>query len=448
MSGAQANITIIGLGPGDSALRTVAVQSALDTATRIFVRTHPDVDLDDLLSRENVTDVGTLRAPNAAPGDRYRWAAVTLAVCDAAAVGPVVLAIPGHPRFGEGLVEGTLHEAARRGLTTRVMDGISVVDLIATALDVDLLLAGTQCFTAREVAAQTPEGPFAGGIFTGSPRRPMLFTHVYDAAIMTGVARALGRILPPDHPVTRIEAAGMPGERISHHTVQNLASTPAGPLVALWVPALGELEAVRDSRTLQHIVARLRAPDGCPWDRKQTHASLRDAIIDEAYEIVDAIDASDDANLAEELGDLFLLIAMHAQMAEEAGTFTLEDVYSGIATKIVRRHPHVFGDADAREAGDVVGLWNEIKAQEKAEAPDRPSKAADGQPHSMPALIRAPKVLARHQLHIEADPSTPEERSRALLDAVAAIVDAGDDPELVLREALAAHVTNEKTSSS
>jgi tetrapyrrole methylase family protein / MazG family protein len=441
MSGIQADITIVGLGPGNSALRTVAVQTALDTATRIFVRSHEDVDLDDLLLHENVTDIAHLRRPDGAPGDR--WHAAALAVCDAAADGPVVLAIPGHPRFGKGLVRETLAEAAQRGLTTRVLDGISVIDLIATALGVDPLLEGVQCFTAGLVAEQSPDGPFAGGVFTGSPRRPMLFTHVYSAEICAGLAQALRRILPPDHPVTRIEAAGMPGERISYHTVQNLASIPAGPLIALWVPALGELEAVRDSRTLQHIVARLRAPDGCPWDRKQTHGSLRDAIVDEAYEVVDAIDAGDDANLAEELGDLFLLIAMHAQMAEEAGTFTLEDVYAGIATKIVRRHPHVFGDAEAREAGDVVGLWNEIKAQEKAESPHRPDKAADGQPHAMPAFTRAPRVLAKHPLHREADPSTPEERSRALLDAMAAIVDAGDDPERVLREALASHVTNE-----
>ena len=192
----------------------------------------------------------------------------------------------------------------------------------------------------------------------------------------------------------------------------------------------------------RHPIARLRAPEGCPWDRKQTHATLRDSILDEAYEVVDAIDAGDDANLAEELGDLFLLIAMHAQLAEEAGTFTLEDVYAGIATKIVRRHPHVFGDEEAREAGQVVGLWNRIKQEEKAANPDRPEKAADGQPHSMPALVRAPGVLAKHPVDVDSAASA-EERSRALLDAVAAVVHAGDDPERVLREALAAHVMNQ-----
>ena len=444
MTPPEADITILGLGPGDPDRRTVGAQAALDSAARIFVRTHPDLDLGDLLGQPNVTDVATLRQADARPGGR--WQAAALAVCDAAAHGPVVLAIPGHPRFGEGLVVAILAESRRRGLTSRVLDGISVIDLIATALDVDPLLEGDQCFTARQVMEDAPEGPFAGGRFTGSPLRPMLVTPVYDAPIMAAVARALARILPPDHPVTRVEAAGMPEERISEHTVGDLAAVPAGPLVALWVPAEDQLEAVRDPRTLQHIVARLRAPDGCPWDRKQTHATLRDSIIDEAYEVVDAIDAGDDANLAEELGDLFLLIAMHAQLAEEAGAFTLEDVYAGIATKIVRRHPHVFGDEIAREAGEVVGLWNEIKKREKAENPGKLEKAADGQPHAMPALTRAPRVLGKHPVAGLPDGTSPDERSRALLQAVAAIVQAGDDPERVLREALAAHVTSAATS--
>ena len=437
-------VTIVGLGPGDPGRLTVAAREALRTAARVFVRTHPDVALECLPSGQHVTDVSPLRQPDAAPVGR--WHAAARAVCDAAVDGPVVLAIPGHPRFGEGLVVGTLAEANRRGLTTRVLDGISVADLIATALGIDPLLEGIQCFTARLVADESPEGPFAGGIFTGSPRRPMLFTHVYDATVMAGIARVLGRLLPGEHPVTRIESAGMPGEQITRHTIGELAGVPAGPLVALWVPAQGELEAVRDPRTLQHIVARLRAPGGCPWDRKQTHATLRDSILDEAFEVVDAIDAGDAANLAEELGDLFLLIAMHAQLAEEAGTFTLEDVFAGIATKIVRRHPHVFGGEEAREASEVVGLWNDIKAREKAENPARPEKAADGQPHAMPALVRAPRVLKKHPLPGHPLGTSPEARSRALLEAVAAVVQAGDDLEQVLRDALAHHVTNDRKS--
>ncbi len=133
---------------------------------------------------------------------------------------------------------------------------------------------------------------------------------------------------------------------------------------------------------------------------------------------------------------------MHAQIAEEAGTFTLEDVYDTVSRKIIRRHPHVFGDMSAEDAGDVIGLWQQVKAQEKADQPAKPEKAADGQPHSMPALTRATRVLKEHPLAQDLPPSTSEERSQALLAAVADLVAHGEDPETVLRQALVNHATN------
>ena len=431
----RADITIVGLGPGDPDRRTVEAQRALDDATRLFVRGHGDVPLDDILAGPGVTDLGQMRQHDAAPGGRWRIA--SLAVCDAAGERPVTLAVPGHPRFGEGLVEETLAEARQRGLATRVLSGLSVVDMIATAAGFDPMRDDVQLFSAREVAADQRHAPFAGGRFTGSPRRPMLFTHVYDAPIIRGIATALSRILPPEHVVTRVEAAGLLEESLDQLTIGELSGMPGGALVALWVPPLPVLDAGRDPRTLQHIVARLRQPDGCPWDRKQTHASLKNALVDEVYEAVDAIDAGDMDNLAEELGDLFLLIAMHAQIAEEAGHFTLEDVYEGIATKIVRRHPHVFGDEAAEHAEEVVGLWQRIKAEERANG-KKPTKAADGQPRSMPALERASRVLKKHPFDAaEANSGDPGD---LMLAAIAGIIEGGDDPDAVLRAALERHV--------
>jgi hypothetical protein len=158
------------------------------------------------------------------------------------------------------------------------------------------------------------------------------------------------------------------------------------------------------------------------------------------YEVIDAIDAGDDANLAEELGDLLLLIMMHTQIAEERGVFRLEDVYHGISTKIVRRHPHVFGDLAAADADAVVGLWQQVKSEEKRDAPAKPEKAADGQPHSMPALARSVRVLSKYPLNPEE--STPVSRQQELLHAIAAVVAAGDDPELELKTALVNHVAD------
>ena len=120
---------------------------------------------------------------------------------------------------------------------------------------------------------------------------------------------------------------------------------------------------------LENIIARLRAPDGCPWDREQTHSSLKAACIEEAAEVVCGINILEDTgnsdNLKEELGDLLLLIVMHAQIAEEEGEFTMDDVIQGISEKMIRRHPHVFGEETAADSGEVLDKWNAIKKQEK-----------------------------------------------------------------------------------
>lgn len=436
----MADITIVGLGPGPAGFRTVAVQQALDTASHIYLRNHPGADFVDLLERPNVTDVATFRYQGAPSG--RRWQAAAKAVVDGASSGPVVLAIPGHARFGEMLTIETMREADARGLSVEVLDGISMIDLLSTSLDIDPVLRRVQLMDGRSVSRGQDEAPFDGGRFAATPRHPMLITHVYDNAIMRPLAAQLSRILPQDHTLTLVSDAGLPGQSMESITLAGLAEHPGGPMLAIYVPPLEDLDATRDPRTLQHIVARLRRPDGCPWDRKQDHTTLRDSIIDEAYEVLDAIDAGDSANLAEELGDLILLVMMHAQIAEEAGTFTLEDVYDTVSRKIIRRHPHVFGDMSAEDAGDVIGLWQQVKAQEKADQPAKPEKAADGQPHSMPALTRATRVLKEHPLAQDLPPSTSEERSQALLAAVADLVAHGEDPETVLRQALVNHATN------
>lgn len=136
---------------------------------------------------------------------------------------------------------------------------------------------------------------------------------------------------------------------------------------------------------LREIVARLRAPGGCPWDREQTHASLRGALIEECYEVIEAIEKSDDANLREELGDLLLHVVMHSQMAAERSAFSLEEVAAEVCEKMIRRHPHVFGDKLASDSEGVLRQWEEIKREEKKER----SGVLDGLPASMPALLRA-----------------------------------------------------------
>ena len=153
---------------------------------------------------------------------------------------------------------------------------------------------------------------------------------------------------------------------------------------------------------LCEIVTKLRAPDGCPWDREQTHDSLLPALIEEAYEIVGALRAKDDANFREELGDLLLLIVMHAEIAREGGRFNIDNVLADVTEKLIRRHPHVFGKSDVRDSGAVLKQWEAIKRAEKTGKPARNASHSDagghyldGLPAALPALMRAQKVQSK-----------------------------------------------------
>lgn len=319
------------------------------------------------------------------------------------------------------------------------IDIAALLRRVADELAIDPVLSQVQLIDAGDLAKIERRGAFAAGLFTGTVLRPMLIVSLDTANTQATVVRFLAKHLPATHELTVFEAGPAPLSR---------SSTSAGliasgeEIAAIYVPAVNEIEAGADPQRIQRIVAQLRAPDGCPWDREQTHQSLRDAIIDEAYEVTDAIDSGDPRNLAEELGDLLLLITMHAQIAAEAGAFTIEDVQESIATKIVGRHPHVFGDEVATSDADLSRIWKEAKVREWAARPDKGGgKDFDGEPRSMPALTRASRVLRKHPLPASSGLSTPEQRAERLLRAVAEIVAVNEDPDAVLRAALIHHST-------
>ena len=143
------------------------------------------------------------------------------------------------------------------------------------------------------------------------------------------------------------------------------------------------------------IMARLRGPGGCPWDRQQTHATLRPYLLEEAYEALEAIDAEDDAELCKELGDVLLQVVFHAQIAAEEGRFDIEAVGQAIVDKLIRRHPHVFDDASADGADEVLRRWEQIKKQERREQGETAPSLLEGIPKHLPALMRAHRIQAR-----------------------------------------------------
>lgn len=205
---------------------------------------------------------------------------------------------------------------------------------------------------------------------------------------------------------------------------------------------------------LRAIIARLRAPDGCPWDREQTHASLRRNLLEESYEALEALDTSDTQGLAEELGDILVQVVFHCQIARESGEFTDEDVFRGVVEKLVRRHPHVFGEASARDAREVEEQWQAIKERERGDE----RSALDGVPTSTPALAYAQAISHRaaragfewddvddaigkvaEELGELADAETDEEREQEFGDLLLSIVNVGRwlglDAESALRKA-------------
>ena len=155
-------------------------------------------------------------------------------------------------------------------------------------------------------------------------------------------------------------------------------------------PAINYQLSAISFQQLCDIVAKLRAPGGCPWDREQTHESLLPALIEEGYEVAGAARANDAANFREELGDLLLLIVMHAEIAREAGTFNIDNVVRDVTEKLIRRHPHVFGKSDARDSGAVLKQWESIKREEKIRR-----HYLDGLPSALPALMRAQKAQSK-----------------------------------------------------
>lgn len=230
------------------------------------------------------------------------------------------------------------------------------------------------------------------------PAQPALIVDLEGAAQAERVSRTLASAYGPDREVTLIAAGTTRTVRLA-----DLAAA-ARDLdgAALWVPLLPRAAAYE---ALQDIVARLRSPEGCPWDRELTWAKLRATLLEETYELLAALDADDAAKVAEELGDLLVQIAMQTQIAAEGGRFRLPDVIAGIVEKLIRRHPHVFGDAEVSGTGEVLANWEAIKRAERARDGGERSPLA-GIPPGLPALAQADAYLDRMSRLEEA--RTPE----------------------------------------
>ncbi len=376
------SLAIVGLGPGAPRALTTGAVELLRTAPLVVLRTarHPalkhlalpgDVrSFDDLCDRADDVD-----------GLCERIATEVLDL--AAAVPGLVYAVPGHPLVGEATVACILRQAPERGIRPVLEPAVSVIDAACAAMQYDPL-RGLQ---VHDALALPPPDRINATV-------PLLLAPLHEQRMAAGVQAILAARYPLSHPVQLVTLGDGPAQA-------QLCSVPLGDigsaaaawegdwLTALWVPALAPERDMRSAVTLREIMARLRAPDGCPWDRAQTRQTLKRHLLEETSEVLDAIDADDMAELCEELGDLLLQVYFHAQIAAEDGAFTFADVVGALGEKLVRRHPHVFGDRAAADAQQALANWEQIKqAERRAKGKERPSRL-DRVPRSLPALAAA-----------------------------------------------------------
>ncbi len=375
-------LTIVGLGPADASLLTVEARDVLAAAPEVWLRTarHPAVaGLPQGPAYRSFDDVYERGTSFQEVYDQIAGRVIELA----ARPGGVVYAVPGHPSFGEATVAETLRRAADAGMPVRVVAGLSFIDVLAPLLRFDPLTDGLLVLDALQLGA--PRRLLA-------PQRPTIIAQVYDRRAASQAKLALLEAYPPDHAVTVVRGAGTADASSTSVPLAMLDHEDTfDHLTSLYVPPLALTSDTRSFEGLRAIVARLRSPDGgCPWDLQQTHETLKRFLLEEAYEAIDALDDGDPHRLAEELGDLLMQVVLHAQVAEDDGEFVIEDVFHGIAAKLVRRHPHVFGEVVVDGAEDVIRNWEALKKEERPGAP-----LLDAVPVAMPALAQAQSVQGR-----------------------------------------------------
>jgi tetrapyrrole methylase family protein/MazG family protein len=374
---APGRIVVIGLGPAGPELVTAGALAAIEAVPHRFLRTarHPAASV--------VPDAETFDEVYEAAADMEQvYSVIAARLTEAAAVhGEVLYAVPGSPMVAERTVQLLLAGACQ----VDVRPAMSFLDLAWARLGVDPLATGVRLVDGHRFASEAAD-----------ERGPLLVGQCDSRNVLSEIKLAVES--DPPQRVTVLRHLGLPDERVWEVPWAELDHEPVGPdhLTSIYIPHLSapvgaELVAFAE------LVRTLRAE--CPWDREQTHETLRRHALEEAYEVVEAIDELEPsavdgepaedaiAHLEEELGDLLFQVYFHATIAAEHGWFTLADVARGINDKLVRRHPHVFADVEADTSEEVLTNWEAIKKAEKGRA-----SVMEGIPASLPALMMAAKV--------------------------------------------------------
>lgn len=378
-------ITIVGLGPGSPGMLTREAWNWLNAAKEVHLRTRLHPTISAFPPNLQVYSFDEIYQSHEDFQQVYEEIVERILELGARPEG-VTYAVPGHPMVAEATCPVIISRAKGKGIPVRIIEGVSFLEPVFTALDLDPF-TDLMLVDALELGAlHVPNFPPGIGV---------LIAQIYSRFVAAEVKMTLSEVYPDEHPVCFVHNAGDAEQQVEEIPLYTIdRSLHIGLRSALYVPALGEDYSFEK---FQEIIARLRAPDGCPWDRKQTHLSLRRYLVEETYEALDALDSRDTNRLREELGDLLLQIMLHAQIAAEEGEFNIAEVLQSINQKIVRRHPHVFGNVHVENAEDVLVEWERIKADErKLESGHKDIHSLlDGVPASMPALSQAQELQDR-----------------------------------------------------
>lgn len=375
-------ISIIGLGAGDLNQMPLGVYQTILDAKHVYVRTEKHPVVDQL--KEKGVSVSSFDSIYEGEED---FSAVYEGICEellhkVKQGEEVLFAVPGHPMVAERTTQLLLARGKSEGVVVEVLGGQSFLDPMFSALQIDPA-DGFSLLDALSLDKKLL-----------NPHLHLIITQVYDDLTASDVKLTLMDVYPDDYPVALVFAAGVQGEekvvRVPLHELDHIKGVHN--MAAVYVPPTSDDPVLnRQFSTLRDIVSILRGPDGCPWDREQTHQSIRKHLIEETYEVLETIDEDDPESMCEEMGDLLLQVMLHAQIAEDEGDFSVEDVIFELNEKLIRRHPHVFGEERAGSSDEVLVNWDQIKVEEKKKKGIDVEERSllDGIPKGLPGLMTA-----------------------------------------------------------
>lgn len=373
----------MGLGPGNPDLVTRQAWHILENSAEVYLRTRQHPVVETFPSRLVVHSFDDLYQRAEKFETVYAQIVEKVLELGCRPEG-VVYAVPGHPFIAEATAPEIVRRAALQGIPVKLVEGLSFIEPTVTALGLDPFPHLSLVDALELASAHVPFFPTSA---------PALIGQLYSRAIASEVKLTLMALYPDQHPVQLIHSAGLAVQKIENIPLYAVdLSNDIGLLTSLYVPALGKATGFEE---FLEIIACLRAPDGCPWDRKQTHQSLRNNLLEETYEVLSALDQDDPQALQEELGDLLMMVILQTQIAVDEGEFNMAGVIKGIYDKIIRRHPHIFGDVQVQDAEGVLQNWARLKEEERASSGNAEASMLDGVPLALPALVQAEQYQAR-----------------------------------------------------